>query len=242
MAISHAKSVTIADFTGTVTVFNSNGATTTANATDIVRPSNWNSAHDQYMTLAGNTAGASTVSGSNIVFQGGNNVTLSGNGSTIVFSGPNQTAFVLSNSNGISFGTNGSTVTASHNGLTTARASNDAVGLNTAQSNVTWTVNSSGISLDARGYAGTNSGFTGGASISGSMTLNSSGASISLSHPAWLTTAAQSNHSHGNPTLNLTNLSGTTGSNSAGFTLSLSAAAPGVGHLPWLGRYLCRYL
>ena len=42
-----------------------------------------------------------------------------------------------------------------------------------------------------------------------------------------LTTAAQSNHSHGNPTLNLTNLSGTTASNSAGFTLSLSAAAPG---------------
>ncbi|MDX2253277.1 MAG: hypothetical protein NW202_13410 [Nitrospira sp.] len=38
-----------------------------------------------------------------------------------------------------------------------------------------------------------------------------------------LTTAALSNHSHGNPTLNLTNLSGTTASNSAGFTLSLSA-------------------
>lgn len=37
---------------------------------------------------------------------------------------------------------------------------------------------------------------------------------------------ASSNHSHGNPTLNLTNLSGTTNSNSAGFTLSLSAANP----------------
>jgi hypothetical protein len=45
----------------------------------------------------------------------------------------------------------------------------------------------------------------------------------------FLTTAAASNHSHGNPTLNLTNLSGTTASASNGFTLSLSAAAPGGG-------------
>lgn len=43
------------------------------------------------------------------------------------------------------------------------------------------------------------------------------------------TSYAASNHSHGNPTLALTNLSGTTASNSAGFTLSLSAAAPGGG-------------
>lgn len=45
----------------------------------------------------------------------------------------------------------------------------------------------------------------------------------------YLTTAALSNHSHGNPTLNLTNLSGTTASNSAGLTLSLSANAPQTG-------------
>lgn len=38
-----------------------------------------------------------------------------------------------------------------------------------------------------------------------------------------------SNHSHGNPTLALTNLTGTTASNSAGLTLSLSAAPPGAG-------------
>lgn len=82
------------------------------------------------------------------------------------------------------------------NYLTTARASNDAVGLNTAATAVTWTVNSSGISLNAGAY---------------------------------LTTAALSNHSHGNPTLALTNLTGATASNSAGFTLSLEAAAPGAG-------------
>ena len=43
------------------------------------------------------------------------------------------------------------------------------------------------------------------------------------------TTYAASNHSHGNPTLALTNLTGTTASASNGFTLSLSAAAPGAG-------------
>ncbi|MFN7610410.1 MAG: hypothetical protein ACK5QX_05655, partial [bacterium] len=51
------------------------------------------------------------------------------------------------------------------------------------------------------------------------------GINISLNHPSWLTTAANSTHSHGNPTLNLTNISGTTASNSAGLTLSLSAGA-----------------
>lgn len=59
---------------------------------------------------------------------------------------------------------------------------------------------------------------------------------ITASHNA-LTTAALSDHSHGNPTLNLTNLSGTTASASNGFTLSLSAAAPGAGagatHSEW---------
>ena len=478
MAVSHVKSNPVANMTGTVTVFNSAGVTTTAAATDLVRPLDWNSAHNQFMTIGGNTVGASTLSGTNIVFEGAGAVTLSGNADTLVFSAPVQTAFVLSNSNGLTFGTNVSTVTASHNGLTsqsnqaysagngsaafqtltfansngvsfstgtqglfgtvktdyassnhshgnptlaltnlsgttasnsagltlslsaaaaggaatatlyatgnttqsstgtmalssmivrgaggisagisngsivvsgpdltslaatgalsassngstislgvgtvtvsavsnttqnssgtvnlnalqiqgagvasvglsngsvvisvpsgggagdggnviaagtqtgtslgtikfensngitfgmsgstqvtashngltTARASNDAIGLNTAQTNVTWTVNSSGLSINAAGYAGTGSGFTGGASISGSMTHDSQGLSLSLSHPAWLTTAAQSNHSHGNPTLALTNLSGTTASNSAGLTLSLSAAAPG---------------
>jgi hypothetical protein len=45
----------------------------------------------------------------------------------------------------------------------------------------------------------------------------------------YLTTAALSNHSHGNPTLALTNLTGTTASASNGFTLSLSAADPAGG-------------
>jgi hypothetical protein len=63
------------------------------------------------------------------------------------------------------------------------RLSNDAIGLNTAQTNVTWTVNSSGLSLNAGGYAGT--GFTSaGTNISVSGTLATNGLSLSLSGPA----------------------------------------------------------
>jgi hypothetical protein len=59
--------------------------------------------------------------------------------------------------------------------LTTARASSDAIGLNSANSNVTWTLNSSGLSLDARGYAGTAT-----AATNASLTVNSGGISISV--------------------------------------------------------------
>lgn len=70
MAVSHVKNLTMGDTSDTT----------------VVRPSDWNSVHNQYYTLAGNTAGASTVSGTNIVWQGGNRATLSVNGSTIVVS------------------------------------------------------------------------------------------------------------------------------------------------------------
>jgi len=218
-------------------------------------------------------------------------------------------AITFSNLNGVSFGLDAGTMTASHNGLTTAaqsnhshgnptlnltnlsgttasasngftlslsagnylttaRASNDAIGTNTAQSNVTWTANSAGLSFDARGYAGT--GFTGTnatatfnslglqLSVAGGGVINQTGPNISAGSDslftsgtvtfgnafsgsfvtsngsvvysnAFLTTAAQSNHSHGNPTLALTNLNGTTASASNGLTISLSAAAAGGG-------------
>lgn len=184
----------------------------------------------------------------------------------------NLSALTFSNLNGVSFGLNGSVVTGSV--ATSYRASNDAIGLNTAQSNVTWTVGSAGLSLDGRGYVGTATAFS-GTNVSATMTHNSAGFSLQLSGGGggvtnqtgpnisagsdalftsgtvtfgnafngsfvtsngsvvysnnFLTTAAQSNHSHGNPTLALTNLSGTTASASNGFTLSLSAADPGGG-------------
>lgn len=65
-------------------------------------------------------------------------------------------------------------------------------------------------------------------SNSNGLTFGLNAGTMTASHNG-LTTAALSNHSHGDPQLNLTNLSGTTASNSGGFTLSLSAGAGGAG-------------
>ena len=51
--ISHIKSNTIADWTGAVTVGNSTGGTGTVNASDLVRPSDWNSSHAASIQLTG---------------------------------------------------------------------------------------------------------------------------------------------------------------------------------------------
>jgi hypothetical protein len=65
-------------------------------ATSVVRPSDWNSAHNQIINVSGNSVGAASATGTNIVFQGGNNVTLSvnqgANAATIVVSGANTVA------------------------------------------------------------------------------------------------------------------------------------------------------
>ena len=90
MAVSHVKSNTIPDWTGTVTVGNSTGGTQTVNASDLVRPSDWNSGHNQFYTISGNTNNASTASGTNVVFQASGNLTLVGSTGTIVFSAPQR--------------------------------------------------------------------------------------------------------------------------------------------------------
>lgn len=88
-ALSHVKSDTIPDFTGTFTGFNSQGSTVTIAATDIVRPSDWNSAHNIFLTMSGNTGGTSTMSGTNIVLAGGIGIILSNStaadGATVSF-------------------------------------------------------------------------------------------------------------------------------------------------------------
>lgn len=124
----------------------------------------------------------------------------------------NLSAVTFSNSNGISFGLNGSVVTGSHNALTTARASNDAIGLNTAQTNVTWTVNSSGLSLNAAGYAGTGTSVSGGAAL----TLNSNGLAFNGNSLAGTSSGFTG-----------ANISATITHNTAGLALSMSVAAPG---------------
>jgi len=130
MALSHVFSSPVADQTGTVTVFNSAGATTTTAASALVRPSNWNSVHNQFITISGNTLNASTASGTNIIYQGAGNISLFATSDTLIFSGSQSVqpavgslqgssgTIVFSNSNGITFGGNASTITASHNGIT----------------------------------------------------------------------------------------------------------------------------
>ena len=77
-AISHVKSNAVADWgAGAVTVFNSVGSTVTVDATNLVRPVDWNSAHNQYWTISSNTSGdASTHSGTNLIFGGQGAMTL----------------------------------------------------------------------------------------------------------------------------------------------------------------------
>jgi len=87
VSIIHVKSNTVGDFTGTVTVHNSQASTVTIAATDLIRPADWNSEHNQYYTLSGNTNNASTASGTNVVLQGLGGVTLVGSTGTIGISG-----------------------------------------------------------------------------------------------------------------------------------------------------------
>ena len=94
----------------------------------------------------------------------------------------NFSTLTFANSNGVSFssGTQGLYATVATNYLTTARASNDAIGLNTAGTNVTWTVNSSGLSFNGSGYAGTGTTFA-GTNVSATVALNSNGLNLALS-------------------------------------------------------------
>lgn len=87
MQITHVKSNTVADATGTVTFWN---GTTTGSiaATNAVRPSDWNSQHALQFTLAGNTTGNSTVSGTNVIFNGAGGISIGGSNGSLMISGP----------------------------------------------------------------------------------------------------------------------------------------------------------
>ena len=190
--------------------------------------------------LSGSTLTASAAGG------GGGGVTPALSGSNGSFSYSTAT---FGNLNGVSFYTSNGSMVASHNALTTAAQSNHSHGnptLNLTNLSGTTNSNSAGLtlSLSAAAPVALTSWTVSDSATSGTVGrlafTNLNGVTLSLSsgtgglhtivgsHNA-LTTAALSDHSHGNPTLNLTNLSGTTASNSAGFTLSLSAAAAGGG-------------
>jgi len=199
------------------------------------------------------TAAFAGTNASGTIASNGISVSVNAGGAALKGSGTytqNTGTIEFANSNGITFGlSNNGTMTASHNGLTTAMASNrgsDFMGTNTAltANGVSMTANSSGLSLNFPAFLTTAQpvgaylttarasndaiGLNTALTANGvAWTVNSSG--LSLNIPAFLTTAALSDHSHGNPTLALTNLTGTTASASNGFTLSLSAASPAAG-------------
>jgi hypothetical protein len=169
-------------------------------------------------------AGSQSTDGGTVVFSNSNNVTFGMSGSsriTASASFPAQTAYSFADSNGISWGTNGSTVTATvkTDYLTTARRSTDAIGLNTAKTQVTWTVNSSGLSLDAGAYlttarASNDAVGLNTAKTNVTWTVNSSG--ISLDAGGYLTTARASNDAVG---LNTAKTNVTWTVNSSGLSL-----------------------
>ena len=220
---------------GTVSFANSNGVSFGMNGNTMTATvaTNYQS-QGAYLTTA-MQSNAATIS--NINFSAG---TTSGNLSALTFS----------NSNGISFGLNNGTVTATvatnyqSQGayLTTAMVSNagsNFIGLNTAITNGVMTANSSGISLNLSNLlttamvsnAGSNFIGLNTAITNGAMTANSSGISLNLSN--LLTTAMLSNQSTNfaglGTTFNGANISGSMTLNTAGLNLSLSAAAAGGG-------------
>lgn len=86
MPISHVKSITVADATGTATGWFGTTTVTIA-ASAIQLPSDWNSAHAMLFTLTGNTTQNSTVSGTNVIFAGSGNVSVGGSNGSIIISG-----------------------------------------------------------------------------------------------------------------------------------------------------------
>jgi hypothetical protein len=201
MSLYHAYNQTVADGT----------------ATSVVRPSDWNSAHNQQITLAGNTAGQSTVSGTNIAFQGGNNVTLSAitaaGAATILVSGANTVAqsvqpmyysasgstssantMAFGASNGVSFSlTNGSVVaTVATNYMASNQSSNF---VNTSQSSLfqqtsaTSAITSAAFpSANTTKFAGT--GFTSTTTAGTAVTAALGTNGLTMAVPAFITTYA----------------------------------------------------
>lgn len=171
-------------------------------------------------SLSGNTAGVmAAISTGTMYLAGGNNVTLSQNANSVTISGPNtvaQTQFVLSNSNGVSFGTNGSTVTATVRTdyqsagayLTTAMQSDNAIVQSINGSSGTFSLNTgSSLSSSRVGNA-----ITFGLASNITTALQSQG--------AYLTTAAQSNQV-------INSINGSTGTFSFNTGSSLSSSRNG---------------
>lgn len=177
MSILHFYSQTVADGT----------------ATSVVRPSDWNSAHQQVLNMGGNTAGTSQVSGADIIWAGGNNVTLSANGSTVSIVGPNTVAQTVQTQ--ASGNIAGSGYTSTTQAGTSIGATLNSNGLSLAQPAFLTTYAAQTNQTAASGnIAG--AGYTSTTQAGTSIGITHNSAGLSLAQPLFLTTAAQSNHSH----------------------------------------------
>ena len=225
MAIRHVYSQTVADGT----------------ATSVVRPSDWNSAHNQTLFLAGNTAGASSISGSDIYWAGGSNVTLSANGSTVsvigvaaqtVDTNKAGTGFTSTTTAGTAvtaaLGTNGLSmavpnfITTYVNDLTSGRAGTGFTSTTTAGTAVTAALGTNGLSMAVPNFITTyvndltsgraGTGFT-STTTAGSVVTAALGTNgLSMAVPNFITTYAN----------DLTSGRAGTGSTTAGTNISMT--------------------
>jgi hypothetical protein len=119
------------------------------------------------------SAGTTSSNVQSLVMSNSNNVSFGLAGSTVTASAsyPAQTAFVFSQSNGITFGTNASTVTASYNSTSAAGLGTTTAGANISLS---MTLNTAGLNLSASVAAG-GGGTAGSVYMQGNTTNSSSG-------------------------------------------------------------------
>lgn len=172
------------------------------------------------LSLSTGAAGSHTIVGSHNALTSQSNQAFSADASSTF-----QT-LTFQNSNGVSFSNNAGALRVTHDLQFTSATS--AITSNALHSSASRVINVVAATNNTGGGTASLSSNVSFSAANGITFYTSAGNAVIASHNG-LTTAAQSDHSHGNPQLNLTNLSGTTASNSAGFTLSLSAAAPGGG-------------
>lgn len=173
------------------------------------------------MSTQGNTAGTTGLAPERIIFVGSNNITLSQSAD-----GTNATLSIIGGAGGAGDGYNiiaAGTQTAATTGTVVFSNSN----------NMTFGMSNSSVVTGSFGFY-LSAGTTDTAAVNSLRFVDGGGISFGLNPASRITASvrtdyASSDHSHGNPTLALTNLTGTTASASNGFTLSLSAAAPGGG-------------
>lgn len=184
------------------------------------------------MSTQGNTSGTTGLAHDRMIVVGGNNITLSqsilANSGTLTISAANQTTQAQSwTATGNTVGTLNTTATG--NAMYFSGGPNISVGMtgNTVYLSGGAGAAGDGVNILAAGSQTANTTGTVRFADSNGITFGMSNSSIITASHNGLTTAAASNHSHGNPTLALTNLTGTTASASNGLTISLSANPAG---------------